>query len=135
MGARTKNPQMGRSILRTGSLSGSANNRCRCSTAVEHRHLLLAEPLKLPVLNIDLPIWGFFVLAPILFVLFHFYVLLQVLLLARTASSYNSALDSAVRSPTANATMRQRLANTLFAQIFAGSPRERDGWLGWLLKA
>jgi hypothetical protein len=30
--------------------------------------------------------------------------------------------------------MRQRLANTLFAQIFAGSPRERDGWLGWLLK-
>src|SRR5712671_950811 len=31
--------------------------------------------------------------------------------------------------------MRQRLANTLFAQIFAGSPREREGWLGWLLKA
>ena len=31
--------------------------------------------------------------------------------------------------------MRQRLANTLFAQIFAGSPREREGSLGLLLKA
>ena len=104
------------------------------TTTVEHRQLLLAEPVKLPALNIDLPIWGFFVLAPILFVIFHVYVLLQVLLLSRTAVSYNEALDRAVRSPSANAAMRQRLANTLFAQIFAGSPRERDGWLGWLLK-
>lgn len=29
--------------------------------------------------------------------------------------------------------MRQRLANTLFAQLFAGSSREREGALGWLL--
>jgi uncharacterized protein YjbI with pentapeptide repeats len=104
------------------------------ATTVEHRQLLLADPVKLPVLNIDLPIWGFFVLTPILFTIFHVYVLLQVLLLARTAVSYNEALDRSVRSPAANAVMRQRLANTLFAQIFSGSPRERDGWLGWLLK-
>jgi hypothetical protein len=32
--------------------------------------------------------------------------------------------------PEENASLRQRLANTLFAQIFAGSPREREGWLG-----
>jgi hypothetical protein len=31
--------------------------------------------------------------------------------------------------------VRQRLANTLFAQLFAGSPREREGVLGWLLRA
>lgn len=105
------------------------------ATTVTHRQLLLAEPVKLPVLNIDLPLWGFFFLAPILFVIFHVYVLLQVLLLGRTAAAYNVALDRAVKSPLANATMRQRLANTLFAQIFAGSPREREGWLGWLLKA
>src|SRR6185369_12533197 len=29
--------------------------------------------------------------------------------------------------------VRQRLANTLFAQLFAGSSRERRGVLGWLL--
>ena len=100
-----------------------------------HRQLLLEEPLKLPALNIDLPLFWFFVLAPFLFVIFHLYVLLQVLLLGRTAAAYNEILDKAVGAAPENALMRQRLANTLFAQIFAGSPRERQGWLGWLLRA
>src|SRR5258708_32305656 len=100
-----------------------------------HRQLFLEEPLKLPALNIDLPFFWFFVLAPILFVLLHLYVLLQVLLLARTAAAYNEIVNRAIESAPENALMRQRLANTLFAQIFAGSPREREGWLGWLLPA
>jgi uncharacterized protein YjbI with pentapeptide repeats len=103
--------------------------------AVTHRQLFLAEPLKVQVLNIDLPLWGFFFLAPILFVIVHVYVLLQMLLLARTAAVYNTAVERADLSPEENAALRQRLVNTLFAQIFAGSPREREGWLGWLLKA
>ncbi|WP_338829113.1 pentapeptide repeat-containing protein [Bradyrhizobium sp. 27S5] len=101
---------------------------------VTHRQLLLEDPLKLPVLNIDLPLVGFFFLAPILLVVFHGYVLIQVLLLARTAASYSEALKYNIKIAADNARVRQRLANTLFAQIFAGSPRERDGWLGWLLK-
>jgi hypothetical protein len=109
------------------------------AATVEHRQLFLAEPVKLPVLNIDLPLWGFFFLAPILFAIFHAYVLLQVLLLARTAAAYNDAVAKVVGrdglAPEQDASLRQRLANTLFAQIFAGSPREREGWLGWLLKA
>src|SRR5215470_18535053 len=68
------------------------------STAT-HRQLLLEEPLKLPALNIDVPLYWFFVLAPVLFVLLHFYVLLQVLLLGRTATAYNFALDRAVKPP------------------------------------
>jgi uncharacterized protein YjbI with pentapeptide repeats len=101
---------------------------------VTHRQLLLEDPVKLPVLNIDLPLVGFFFLAPILFVVFHAYVLLQVLLLGRTAAAYNEAVEQSVKVAADNARVRQRLANTLFAQIFAGSPRERDGWLGFLLK-
>jgi hypothetical protein len=94
-------------------------------TTVTHRQLLLAEPLKLPVLNIDLPLWGFFFLAPILFVIMHVYVLLQVLLLARTAAAYNTAVEREDLTPEENVSLRQRLTNTMFAQIFAGSPRER----------
>jgi uncharacterized protein YjbI with pentapeptide repeats len=109
------------------------------ATTVTNRQLFLAEPVKLPVLNIDLPLWGFFFLAPILFVIFHVYVLLQVMLLARTAAAYNDAVERAAQrdglTPEDDASLRQRLANTLFAQIFAGSPRERSGWFGWLLKA
>jgi hypothetical protein len=104
------------------------------ATIVTHRQLFLAEPLKLPVLSIDLPLWGFFFLVPFLFVILHVYVLIQVLL-ARTAAVYNTAVARADLPPEENAALRQRLANTLFAQIFAGSAREREGWLGWLLKA
>src|SRR6267142_6191146 len=65
------------------------------ATTVTQHQLLLAEPVKLPVLNIDLPQWGFFFLAPILFVILHAYVLLQVLLLGRTAAAYNIAVAHA----------------------------------------
>jgi uncharacterized protein YjbI with pentapeptide repeats len=109
------------------------------ATTVSHRQLFLAEPVKLPVLNIDLPLWGFFWLAPILFVIFHAYVLIQLILLARTALAYDAAVRKLAEqdswSPEANASLRQRLANTLFAQILAGSPREREGWFGSLLRA
>ena len=37
-------------------------------------------------------------------------------------------------NPADNARLRQRLANTLFGQLFAGSPRERRGILGALLR-
>ncbi len=100
------------------------------ATTITHRQLFLAEPLKLPVLNIDLPLWGFFFLAPILFAILHVYVLLQLMLLARTAAAYNVAVERADLTPEENASLRQRLANTMFAQIFAGAPREREGWLG-----
>jgi uncharacterized protein YjbI with pentapeptide repeats len=102
---------------------------------VTHRQLFLADPIKLPALNIDLPLVGFFFLAPVLFVILHMYVLLQLVLLARTASAYNDAIDRNEKNETYRARIRQRLANTLFAQLFAGSPTEREGALGWLLKA
>jgi uncharacterized protein YjbI with pentapeptide repeats len=102
--------------------------------SVTHRQLFLKEPIKLPVLNIDLPFIGFWLLGPMLFVIFHAYVLIQVLLLARTAAAYNEAVDRTIANDTYQSHIRQRLANTLFAQIFAGSPRERLGLLGLVLR-
>lgn len=100
---------------------------------VSHRQLFLEEPIKLAVLNIDLPLVGFFVLAPMLFVIFHLYVLLQLILLARTAVIYNEAIEKKISDAPNRARVRQRLSNTLFAQIFAGAPRERQGLIGNLL--
>src|SRR5215208_6663190 len=76
------------------------------AATVEHRQLFLAEPVKLPVLNIDLPLWGFFFLTPILFVILHAYVLLQVLLLARTAAAYNEAVERSIAMAADNARVR-----------------------------
>jgi hypothetical protein len=60
-----------------------------------HRTLFLESPLKLPVLNIpDIPLLllAFYILAPVIFVVFHFYILLNLVLLARTAKSFEDAL-------------------------------------------
>jgi hypothetical protein len=40
--------------------------------AVTHEALLEQKPIKLPVLNVDLPLVGFFWIAPLFFLLFHF---------------------------------------------------------------
>jgi hypothetical protein len=56
--------------------------------AVTHRDLLLESPVKLPFLNVDLPLTGFFALGPLLLVIVHAYVLLHFSCLpARSAPS------------------------------------------------
>jgi uncharacterized protein YjbI with pentapeptide repeats len=101
---------------------------------VSHRQLFLEDPIKLPTINIDLPLVASAILLPLLFVIYHVFLLLQVVLLARTADAYNEALEHGVSEAADRTLVRQRLANTLFAQLFAGSPREREGLLGWLLR-
>jgi hypothetical protein len=46
--------------------------------SVTHRDLFLESPIKLPLVNVDLPLVGFFVVAPGLLVIFHFFVFLQL---------------------------------------------------------
>jgi uncharacterized protein YjbI with pentapeptide repeats len=104
------------------------------ASMISHRQMFLEEPIKLPTVNIDLPLVASAILLPLLFVIYHIFVLLQVVLLARTADAYNDAIEHSVPEPSDRTRIRQRLANTLFAQLFAGSPRERTGLLGWLLR-
>src|SRR4051812_12025480 len=70
---------------------------------VTHRHLLVEEAIKLPFLNIELPLLAFFALVPMLFVIVHTYVLVQVLLLSQTARAYNIAVDHHVHLKIDNA--------------------------------
>jgi len=136
-----------------GALEGSVNNSAGQVSAVwlgfvafsaylaaavsnvSHRQLFLEDTIKLPTINIDLPLFASALLLPAIFVIYHVYVLLQVVLLARTAAAYNDAVERAIADLDDRSRVRQRLANTLFAQIFAGSPREREGFLGGLLRS
>jgi hypothetical protein len=64
--------------------------------SVKHRDLFLETPIKLPLLNVDLPLVGFFVVAPTVLVIFHFYVFLQLLALASKARDYDTLLRQAI---------------------------------------
>ena len=66
--------------------------------SVKHRDLFLETPVKLPILDVDLPLVGFFVLAPAILVIFHFYVFLQLYGLAAKAREYNGLLKEQVQA-------------------------------------
>jgi hypothetical protein len=100
-----------------------------------HRMLFLEEPLNLPVLNIKLPLLGFYILTPIIFVIFHFYMLLNLVLLARTAKTFEDALVRAFpEDGEARENFRMRIENTLFVQLLVGGRLEREGLNAWFLE-
>jgi uncharacterized protein YjbI with pentapeptide repeats len=101
-----------------------------------HRMLFREDPLNLPVLNIALPLLGFYVLTPIIFVTYHFYMLLNLVLLARTAKSFEDSLARAFPDDgEARETFRMRIENTLFVQLLVGGRLEREGFNAKLLGA
>src|SRR5690242_5594772 len=66
--------------------------------AVTHENLLKQTAIKLPVFNVDLPLVGFFWIAPLFFLLVHFYLFLQLVILVRKLASFDASLDAAVAS-------------------------------------
>ena len=98
-----------------------------------HRMLFLEEPVKLPVFNIDLPLTSFYVLAPLFLLIFHFYLLLQLLLLARTASIFEEALNHPDIPVDQHDSIRTCLDNSVFLQMVAGAELERRGRNVWLI--
>src|SRR5690242_5722109 len=44
-----------------------------------HRMLFLEEPVTLPVFNIGLPLTSFYIVAPAFFIIFHLYLLVQLI--------------------------------------------------------
>ncbi len=102
--------------------------------SVSHEMLLLAKPIKLPVLNVELPLVAFFWIAPIFFVLFHFYLLLQISILVRKVASYNQCLVSAMPSEIDQERRRKRLDSFIVIQFLFGAEEERAGTTSKLLR-
>jgi len=56
--------------------------------SVTHRNLFFESPVKLPFLNVDLPLLGFFALGPLIFLVVHAYVLLHFAMLADKVGAF-----------------------------------------------
>jgi hypothetical protein len=72
--------------------------------AVTHADLLLQNPVKLPFLNIELPLLAFFFLAPLLFLLTHAYTLVHLVLLANRVAQFNDELRASAEDHAFGAT-------------------------------
>lgn len=97
--------------------------------ATTDRQLLLGGAKTLPVIGVDISLTGFFVVAPILLLLLHVALLLDITLLTRRLR----ALDEAIESPEADLSRderdehRDRLSPLLIGQVFLG--RQHPTWL------
>src|SRR6516225_11011184 len=101
--------------------------------ATTHRNLLLGEPQTLPILNIKVELLPFYIIAPLLYVVFHFYLLMMLALLARTAAEFDKQLRMTLRNEAERERYRARVENALFLQLLVGMKGERSGANGFLL--
>jgi len=99
-----------------------------------HRMLLLGESQTLPLLNLKLPLLGFYVIGPGFFILTHAYFLILLVLLARKAKSFQKALYKSFPSNSRPERFQMCVENALFIQILVGVKHERTGLMGTLLK-
>jgi uncharacterized protein YjbI with pentapeptide repeats len=102
--------------------------------SVKHRDLFLETPIKLPLLNVDLPLVGFFVVAPTILVIFHFYVFLQLLVLSSKARDYDTLLRQTISDTSDDQYLRQRLDSFLVLQLLVGPTEQRTGFGGFSLR-
>jgi hypothetical protein len=98
-----------------------------------HKDLLLGEPKTLPLLNIPVPLLPFYFIAPLLYLIFHFYLLMMLALLARTAAEFEKQLQTALPNEMDREGYRAQLENALFLQLLVGMRSERAGFNGFPL--
>jgi hypothetical protein len=118
--------------------------------AVTHEDLLLERSVKLPFLNVELPLLAFFALAPFVVLIIHAYALMHFIMLGKKASRFHNELrrqfpDGETESQKSGAApegahkdirdkLRRLLPSNIFVQILAGPPELRTAIFGSMLK-
>ena len=107
--------------------------------AVTHADLFFENPVKLPFLNIELPLLAFFLLAPILFLIVHAYTLVHLVMLTDKAKRFDQGLREQIGDENAAVrdSLRRQLPSNIFIQFLAGpeSTNFRERAFRWLLWA
>jgi uncharacterized protein YjbI with pentapeptide repeats len=103
------------------------------AAAVTHVELFFERPVKLPFLNVELPLIGFAWFAPAILMVVHVYALLNLVILGGKVREFGRALAALDLSPDSAAAEQKRLPVNFFVQWLAGPPGVRGGVVGILL--
>ena len=101
--------------------------------SVTHKDLFFETAVKLPFLGVDLPLKGFFVLGPLLFLIVHAYVLLHFAMLSGKVRVFDTELRGQIDDGDIRTRLRRQLPSSIFVQFLAGPSEVRDGTMGGLL--
>ncbi len=88
--------------------------------SVSHKDLLLNSPVKLPIINADIPLVGFFQYAPALLLLVYLSLLVQHVILARKFRRFTDAIAPYEMETGTQHPARERVHSYVFSQIAAG---------------
>ena len=102
--------------------------------AVTHHDFLFENPVKLPFLGVELPLLGFFVLGPLIFLILHAYVLLHFAMLADKVGVFHSELQAQIADEDTRTRLRRQLPSNIFVQYLAGPDEVRTGIMGFMLR-
>lgn len=89
--------------------------------ATTDEQLLRLEPVKLPIVNVELPLFGFYWVAPALYVLLHFNLLIQFSLLASKLHRLDQTINRHVKVASERAARRDLLGLFAFSHMLIGS--------------
>jgi uncharacterized protein YjbI with pentapeptide repeats len=92
---------------------------------VSHKALLLNSPVKLPIINADIPLVGFFQYAPAMLLLVYLSLLVQHVILARKYRKFTDAIAPYEIETGSQHPARERVQSYVFAQMLAGPAPNR----------
>ena len=93
--------------------------------SVSHKDLLLNSPVRLPIINADIPLVGFFQYAPAMLLLVYLSLLVQHVILARKYRKFTDALAAYEMKTRTQHLARERVHSYAFSQILAGPEPNR----------
>ncbi len=94
-------------------------------SGVSHADLLLNSSVVLPLINVTIPLFSFFSIAPFMLVLVHLGLLVQHIVLANKLSHFSAQVSSREHDGQRNHPIRRNLTGYVFTQIMAGSKPPR----------
>jgi uncharacterized protein YjbI with pentapeptide repeats len=99
--------------------------------SVTHRELFLETPVRLPLLNVDLPLVTFFWVAPLMFLVIHAYLLLNLKFMSDNAQHYFDEVDRTGLETDVKQKLFLQLSNFLILQMLIVRRQEKWGIMGF----
>jgi hypothetical protein len=87
---------------------------------VSHKDLLLNSPVKLPIVDVEIPLFSFFQYAPVLLLLVYLSLLIQHVILARKYRKFAEAISPYEKEAQAEHPARELVDSYVMSQIDPG---------------
>lgn len=89
-------------------------------SGVADENLLLNSPVTMPIVNVKIPLFSFFLAAPFLFLLVHLSLLMQHAMLAHKYQHFSEAIDVCEEGQAREHPDRRLVHNYVFSQLLVG---------------